>query len=75
MSTAIDIHYRYDLIIGLIPIYPFYVTTQHIMTHLKNNGCFITQRSLQRNLSNELSRYYPIFCNDAIRPYQWSRLH
>lgn len=73
MSKVIDIYYRYDVILGCIPAYPRYVTTQYIMKHLKNNGCYITKRSLQRYLIDELSYYYPIFCDNTKRPYKWSR--
>ena len=54
-----------------IPRYPSKVTANQIQDFLKNLGYSISLRSVQRDL-NELSRLFPIECDDKSIPYGWS---
>ncbi len=54
-----------------IPRYPSKVTANQIQDFLKNFGYSISLRSVQRDL-NELSRLFPIECDDKSIPYGWS---
>ena len=47
------------------------VTTSKIKARLETLGYVITERTIQRDL-NELSRKFPIICDDTKKPYQWS---
>ena len=47
------------------------VTTRKIKARLETLGYVITERTIQRDL-NELSRKFPIICDDTRKPYQWS---
>ena len=54
-----------------IPRYPSKVTANQIQDFLKNLGYSISLRSVQRDL-NELSRLFPIECDDKSIPFGWS---
>ena len=54
-----------------IPRYPAKVTANQIQDFLKNLGYSISLRSVQRDL-NELSRLFPIECDDKSIPFGWS---
>ena len=54
-----------------IPRYPAKVTANQIQDFLKNHGYSISLRSVQRDL-NELSRLFPIECDDKSIPFGWS---
>ena len=54
-----------------IPRYPSKVTANQIHDFLKNLGYSISLRSVQRDL-NELSRLFPIECDDKSIPFGWS---
>lgn len=54
-----------------IPRYPSKVTANQIQDFLKNHGYSISLRSVQRDL-NELSRLFPIECDDKSIPFGWS---
>ena len=54
-----------------IPRYPSKVTANQVQDFLKNLGYTISLRSVQRDL-NELSRLFPIECDDKSIPFGWS---
>ena len=54
-----------------IPRYPSKVTANQIQEFLENFGYKISLRSVQRDL-NELSRLFPIECDDSSIPFGWS---
>ena len=55
----------------LIPRYPSKVTAQQIKEGLENRGYKISLRTVQRDLQ-ELSRLFPIECDDVSIPFGWS---
>ena len=55
----------------LIPRYPSKVTAQQIKEGLQNRGYKTSLRTVQRDLQ-ELSRLFPIECDDVSIPFGWS---
>ena len=55
----------------LIPRHPSKVSTTQLMHSLADDGFTTTQRTLQRDLT-QLSRVYPLLCDDRDKPYGWS---
>ncbi len=55
----------------LIPRHPSKVTAQQIKEGLENRGYKISLRTVQRDLQ-ELSRLFPIECDDVSIPFGWS---
>ncbi len=64
--------YRYTAILNLIPTYPNSISTTDILRHLAALGISVTPRSIQRDLGERLSVYFPIICNEESRPFLWS---
>lgn len=62
---------RYISILELLPIAPKpSISTKDILKKLEHKGFSVTSRSLQRDLV-ALAKYYPIICNDKVRPHRW----
>ena len=72
MSDFVGVFYRYITILQSIPSYPRYITTPELLQLLEQRGIYLTQRSIQRDLSERLSLHFPILCDESTRPYQWS---
>lgn len=72
MSDFSAVFNRYVIILNTIPSYPRYITTPDLIQTLENKGIYLTHRSIQRDLSERLSLYFPILCDNTKRPYQWS---
>lgn len=72
MSDPKDTLYRQITLLQLIPRYPRKVSTPGLIRRLKERGFSVTPRSLQRDLKDRLSYYFPIICHDEEKPYCWS---
>lgn len=72
MSDFASVFYRYITILQSIPSYPRYITTPELLQLLEQRGINLTQRSIQRDLSERLSLHFPILCDESTRPYRWS---
>lgn len=72
MSDFAGVFYRYITILQSIPSYPRYITTPELLQLLEQRGIYLTQRSIQRDLSERLSLHFPILCDETTRPYRWS---
>lgn len=75
MSDFASVFYRYITILQSIPSYPRYITTPELLQLLQlleHRGICLTQRSIQRDLSERLSLHFPILCDESTRPYRWS---
>ena len=59
------------IILGHIPVAPRYIEVNALRDVLAARGIQRTPRTLQRTLV-ELSRHFPLRCNDIGRPYGWS---
>ena len=55
----------------LIPRYPTKVTAHQVKDGLENRGYKTSLRTVQRDLQ-ELSRLFPIECDDSSIPFGWS---
>lgn len=62
---------RNILMLQQIPQYPRKITTAEIERRLNGEGHKISRRTIQRDLDN-LSRKFPIACDDRSKPYGWS---
>ncbi|RUR34787.1 hypothetical protein ELY33_00995 [Vreelandella andesensis] len=72
MSDFAGVFYRYITILQSIPSHPRYITTPELLQLLEQRGMYLTQRSIQRDLSERLSIHFPILCDESTRPYRWS---
>ena len=72
MSDPKDTLYRQITLLQLIPRYPGRISTPALIEKLKERGFHVTPRSLQRDLSDRLSLYFPLICHDEEKPYRWS---
>lgn len=72
MANAAGIFHRYLMILQYIPRYPASITTPVLLSRLEVHGIQLTERSLQRDLSERLSLYFPLICDDTSRPFHWS---
>ncbi len=72
MADLGGVFYRYVTILQCIPPYPRYITTKELLEQLEQRGLYLTQRSIQRDLSERLSVYFPIMCDESTRPFRWS---
>lgn len=72
MANLGGVFYRYVTILQCIPPYPRYITTKGLLELLEQRGLYLTQRSIQRDLSERLSVYFPILCDETTRPFRWS---
>ncbi|MDB4838167.1 hypothetical protein OAH87_06865 [Marinomonas sp.] len=62
---------RYISILELLPIEPKPgISTKDILEKLEEKGFSVSLRNLQRDLV-VLAKYYPIICNDKVRPHRW----
>ncbi|WNK19076.1 hypothetical protein P1P91_09300 [Halomonas piscis] len=75
MADMGETFFRYITILQLIPPYPRSISTTELMGHLAQRGINIGSRSLQRDLNDRLSRYFPLFCDTTTKPYRWSMDH
>ena len=64
--------FRYITILQLIPPYPRYITTPELLHALHSRGIHITSRAIQRDLTERLSRYFPLMSDTQSKPYRWS---
>ena len=55
----------------LVPRYPQKTFTNKIKTQLEDRGFETTLRTVQRDL-HELSRLFPIVCDERSSPFGWS---
>ena len=72
MSDIGGVFYRYVTILQLIPHYPSSISTTDLLAQLEAHGISVTSRSLQRDLGERLSVYFPLICQEGTRPYRWS---
>lgn len=72
MSDPKDTLFRQITLLQLIPRYPKRISTPELIVKLKERGFQVTPRSLQRDLSDRLSLYFPLICHDEEKPYRWS---
>lgn len=72
MSDPKDTLYRQITLLQLIPRFPGRIATPTLIEKLKERGFQVTPRSLQRDLKDRLSYYFPIICHDQDKPYRWS---
>lgn len=72
MSDIGGLLHRYITILQLIPNHPQYITTPDLLLQLESRGISVTARSIQRDLGERLSAYFPLICDESIRPYRWS---
>ncbi|CUB06973.1 Predicted DNA-binding transcriptional regulator YafY, contains an HTH and WYL domains [Marinomonas fungiae] len=71
MGVEMDSVIRYISILELLPIAPKpSLSTKDILEKLEHKGFSVNPRSLQRDLV-ALAKYYPIICNDKVRPHRW----
>lgn len=71
MGVEMDSVIRYISILELLPIAPKPgLSTKDILEKLEHKGFSVNPRSLQRDLV-ALAKYYPIICNDKVRPHRW----
>ncbi len=66
-----DILYRQWRMLHLIPRAPRKVDTASIEKQLTDEGMTVHRRTIQRDLV-ELSRIFPLVCDDRSAPYGWS---
>lgn len=71
MSTNRDTLFRYLTLLQLIPRHPGRISTQTLLEKLRERGFQIDARSLQRDLRDRLSLYFPLICDDETKPYRW----
>ena len=71
MSDTRDTLFRYLALLQLIPRYPGRIATPVLKEKLAERGFHIDTRSLQRDLSQKLSSYFPLGCDDSEKPYRW----
>ncbi len=71
MAKNQDALFRQWHMLRLLPRFPQKVAVQDIRRALEGEGFEITDRSLQRDL-NELSRVFPLHCDDRDKPFGWS---
>lgn len=64
--------FRCITILQLIPPYPRYITTPELLHALQSRGIHINARSMQRDLTERLSRYFPLMSDTESKPYRWS---
>ncbi|TYT75226.1 helix-turn-helix transcriptional regulator [Desulfobotulus mexicanus] len=62
--------YRQCLILQMLPREPLCTDTASLERRLREKGIEVHRRTIQRDLE-ELSRVFPIACNDNEKPYGW----
>ena len=72
MSESKDTLFRYLALLQLIPPAPRFISTPVLLEKLEERGFFVDVRSLQRDLKDKLSRFFPIVCHDREKPFRWS---
>lgn len=72
MSTPKDTLYRQLVLLQLIPRQPARIDTSTLIEKLADRGFYVDARTVQRDLKDRLSIYFPIICHDEERPYRWS---
>ncbi|MEA3250582.1 MAG: WYL domain-containing protein [Pseudomonadota bacterium] len=71
MPSNRDTLFRYLTLLQLIPRHPGRISTQTLLEKLRERGFQIDTRSLQRDLRDRLSLYFPLLCDDETKPYRW----
>jgi len=71
MRKQHDTLFRHWRMLRMIPRYPHKISIQAIRGQLADEGFQITERTLQRDLS-ELSHVFPLTVDDREKPYGWS---
>jgi predicted DNA-binding transcriptional regulator YafY len=66
-----EVAYRHWLLLRRIPRAPRKIDAASIEMQLNGDGIRIHRRTLQRDLI-ELSRIFPLVCDDRSKPYGWS---
>lgn len=72
MANTAETFHRYLMTLQSIPRYPYSITTSALLGRLEGHGIKLTERTLQRDLSERLSLYFPLICDDSSRPFRWS---
>ncbi|MEN9464532.1 MAG: hypothetical protein RL217_713 [Pseudomonadota bacterium] len=63
---------RYLTMLSLIPPAPGKIAITTLQAKLADRGFEINLRSLQRDLTDNLSAHFSLICDDSQRPYRWS---
>jgi predicted DNA-binding transcriptional regulator YafY len=71
-ATMSEALFRYLTLLQLIPRLPARISTPVLQEKLAERGYVFELRTLQRDLKDKLSRYFPIICHDQERPFRWS---
>jgi predicted DNA-binding transcriptional regulator YafY len=71
MAEPRDTLFRYLTLLQLIPRFPGKIATSTLQEKLKDRGFQVDSRSLQRDLRDKLTMYFPLICDDSSKPYRW----
>jgi len=71
MSTPKDTVLRQLVLLQLIPRYPARIDTGTLLEKLADRGFYVDARTVQRDLKDRLSVYFPIICHDETCLYRW----